>query len=78
MFKFHDFTGVGSRRAGVLSTTAAPIPVLMFTLALTLVSTAALAATPARKPCGAVTQDSISRNKSDKKITLLLLENTRL
>ncbi|HEY2635245.1 MAG TPA: hypothetical protein VGI51_10985, partial [Steroidobacteraceae bacterium] len=56
MFKFHDVTGFGSRRAGVLSTTAAPIPVLMFALALTfalaliLASTAAPAATPAPAP----------------------------
>src|SRR5690349_21487938 len=37
-----------------------------------------LAITPARNPCGAVTHCSISRNSSDKKITLLLLKKTRV
>src|SRR5690349_16190348 len=37
-----------------------------------------LAVTPARNPCGAVTHCSISRNSSDKKITLLLLEKTHV
>jgi quinohemoprotein ethanol dehydrogenase len=47
LFKFHDFTGVGSRRAGVPLTTLTPIPALMFALALTLASTPSPAATPA-------------------------------
>src|SRR5258708_30057245 len=46
LFKYHKFTGVGPRRAGVLLPSAAPIPVLMFALALTLASVPALAATP--------------------------------